>query len=72
MAYDAGRHGVALRYMTQALRMSHAANDQAFGGRVLAAMSRHALHLGDVRHGIDLASVARTGTEGAVSPDLTP
>jgi hypothetical protein len=31
MAYDAGRHGLAQRYMTQALRMSHAANDRAFG-----------------------------------------
>ena len=51
MAYDAGRHGLAQRYMTQALRMSHAANDRAFGGRVLAAMSHQALHLGDVRTG---------------------
>jgi hypothetical protein len=67
MAYDAGRHGLAQRYMTQALRMSHAANDRAFGGRVLAAMSHQALHLGDVRHGIDLASAARTGTESAVT-----
>ena len=70
MAYDAGRHGLAQRYMTQALRMSHAANDRAFGGRVLAAMSHQALHLGDVRHGIDLASAARTGTEGAVTPTV--
>ena len=71
MAYDAGRHGLAQRYMTQALRMSHAANDRAFGGRVLAAMSHQALHLGDVRHGIDLASAARTGTEGAVTPTVS-
>jgi hypothetical protein len=71
MAYDAGRHGLAQRYMTQALRMSHAANDRAFGGRVLAAMSHQALHLGDVRHGIDLASAARTGTEGAITPTVS-
>jgi hypothetical protein len=45
MAYDAGRHGLAQQYMTQALRMSHAANDRAFGGRILAAMSHQALHL---------------------------
>jgi hypothetical protein len=70
MAYDAGRHELAQRYMTQALRMSHAANDRAFGGRILAAMSHQALHLGDVRHGIDLASAARTGTEGAVTPTV--
>ena len=71
MAYDADRHGLAQRYMTQALRMSHAANDRAFGGRVLAAMSHQALHLGDVRHGIDLASAARTGTERAVTPTVS-
>ena len=39
MAYDAGKHGLAQRYMAQALRMAHAANDRAFGGRILAAMS---------------------------------
>jgi hypothetical protein len=71
MAYDAGRHELAQRYMTQALRMSHAANDRAFGGRILAAMSHHSLYLGAVRHGIDLASAARTGSEGAVTPTVT-
>jgi ATP/maltotriose-dependent transcriptional regulator MalT len=71
MAYDAGRYELAQRYMTRALRMSHAADDRAFGGRILAAMSHEALHLGDIRHGIDLASAARTGTEGAVTPTVT-
>jgi transcriptional regulator with XRE-family HTH domain len=67
MAYDAGKHGLAQRYMTQALRMSHAAKDRAFGGRILAAMSHQALHLGDVRHGLDFACAARAGTQGAVT-----
>jgi len=67
MAYDAGKHGLAQRYMAQALRMSHAANDRAFGGRILAAMSHHTLHLGDVRHGLDFACAARAGTRGAVT-----
>jgi hypothetical protein len=67
MAYDAGKHGLAQRYMTQALRMSHAANDRAFGGRILAAMSHHTLHLGDVRHGLDFACAARAGTRGAIT-----
>jgi len=67
MAYDAGKHGLAQRYMTQALRISHAANDRAFGGRILAAMSHQALHLGDVRHGLDFACAARAGTQGAVT-----
>src|SRR5215211_4925310 len=68
MAYDAGKHGLAQRYMAQALRMSHAANDRAFGGRILAAMSHQALHLGNVRHGLDFACAARTGTQGTVTP----
>jgi transcriptional regulator with XRE-family HTH domain len=68
MAYDAGKHGLAQRYMAQALRLSHAANDRAFGGRILAAMSHQALHLGDVRHGLDFACAARAGTQGAVTP----
>src|SRR5215211_3757178 len=68
MAYDAGKHGLAQRYMAQALRMSHAADDRAFGGRILAAMSHQALHLGDVRHGLDFACAARAGTRGAVTP----
>src|SRR5215211_2750114 len=67
MAYDAGKHGLAQRYMAQALRLSHAANDRAFGGRILAAMSHQALHLGDVRHGLDFACAARAGTRGAVT-----
>src|SRR5919198_4407287 len=68
MAYDAGKHGLAQRYMAQALRLSHAANDRAFGGRILAAMSHQALHLGDVRHGLDFACAARAGSKGAVTP----
>jgi hypothetical protein len=67
MAYDAGKHGLAQRYMAKALRMSHAANDRAFGGRILAAMSHQALHLGDVRHGLDFACAARAGTQGAIT-----
>jgi transcriptional regulator with XRE-family HTH domain len=70
MAYDAGKHGLAQRYMAQALRTAHAANDRAFGGRILAAMSHQALHLGDVRHGLDFACAARTGSRNAVTPTM--
>jgi hypothetical protein len=49
--------------MAQALRMAHAANDRAFGGRILAAMSHQALHLGDVRHGLDLPARHAPGPE---------
>src|SRR5215213_8980860 len=68
MAYDAGKHGLGQRYMAQALRIAHAASDRAFGGRILAAMSHQALHLGDVRHGLDFACAARAGTQSAVTP----
>jgi tetratricopeptide (TPR) repeat protein len=68
MAYDAGKHGLAQRYMAQALRLSHAAGDRAFGGRILAAMSHQALHLGDVRLGLDFACAARAGTRGVLTP----
>jgi hypothetical protein len=46
------------------------ANDRAFGGRILAAMSHQALHLSDVRHGLDFACAARAGTQGAVTPTI--
>jgi ATP/maltotriose-dependent transcriptional regulator MalT len=52
------------------LRLSHATGDRAFGGRILAAMSHQALHLGDVRHGLDFACAARAGTQGAVTPTM--
>src|SRR3712207_7413401 len=40
--------------MLFALRLSHAAGDRLFGGRVLAAMCHQALHLGNVREGLAL------------------
>jgi transcriptional regulator with XRE-family HTH domain len=68
MAYDAAGHRLAHRYMSQALRLSHAAGDRLFGGRVLAAMSHQALHLGYVVIAVDLAGAARTGTTGVAPP----
>lgn len=54
MAYDAGGHRLGRRYMTSALRLSHAAEDRLFGGRVLAAISHQALHPGQVALAVDL------------------
>ena len=67
MAYDAAHHDLARRAMIQALRLSHPAGDRAFGGRVLAAMSHQALHLGAVSEAIDLARAAAEGTRGQAS-----
>jgi hypothetical protein len=68
MAYDAGDHRLASRYFGQALRLAHAAGDRLFGGRVLAAMSHQALHIGFVQVAVDLARAARTGTERVAPP----
>jgi transcriptional regulator with XRE-family HTH domain len=68
MAYDAGGHRLGRRYMTQALRLSHAAKGRLFGGRVLAALSHQALHLGQTRLAVDLARAARAGTAGVAPP----
>ena len=68
MAYDGGGHRLGRRYMTLALRLSHAAEDRLFGGRVLTAMSHQALHLGHVRLAVDLACAARMGTAHAAPP----
>lgn len=68
MAYDAAHHDLARRSMIQALRLSHAAGDRSFGGRVLAAMSHQALHLGAVDEAIDLARAAVEGTGGRATP----
>src|SRR6266511_3275007 len=62
MAYDNADHGLAADYMGHALRLSHAADDRLFGGRVLAAMSHQALHLGHVRLSVDLANGTRGGS----------
>jgi hypothetical protein len=43
-AYDCGMHGLAQRYMIQALRLAHAAADRALGAEILAAMSHQAAY----------------------------
>ena len=68
MAYDAGDHRLARRYLIQALRMAHAGGNRLVGGRVLAALSHQALHLRQVRLAVDLARAARAGTEHVATP----
>jgi hypothetical protein len=63
MAVDTGRHGLAQRYYIQALRLSQAAGDRAYGGYVLAAgMSHLAGQLGSPR---EITQLARAAQEGA-------
>jgi microcompartment protein CcmL/EutN len=63
MAVDTGRHGLAQRYYIQALRLSQASGDRAYGGYVLAAgMSHLAGQLGSPR---EITQLARAAQEGA-------
>lgn len=68
MAYDAGDQPLARAYLAQALRLAHASGDRLLGGRVLAALSHQALHVGQVSLAIDCARAARTGTERVAPP----
>jgi hypothetical protein len=71
-AVDTGRPGLAQRYYIQALRLSQAAGDRAYGGYVLAAgMSHLAASLGNPREVTQLARAAREGARGEVTPRVT-
>ncbi|MGW1147153.1 regulator, partial [Streptomyces sp. NPDC002454] len=60
-SYDIGAHGLAQRYFVQALRLSQAAGDRAYGAYVLITMSRQAVYLGHGREAVQLARVAQQG-----------
>lgn len=64
MAYDDGEHGLAQRYLIQALRLSQAANNPILGAHVLAGMSDQANLLG---HHHEAVALARAGLHG-ISP----
>jgi transcriptional regulator with XRE-family HTH domain len=57
-SYDVGLHGVAQRYMVQALRLAAGAGDRALGAEILAAMSHQAAYLGASMEAVDLARAA--------------
>jgi tetratricopeptide (TPR) repeat protein len=44
-AYDIGRHGLAQRYLIQALKLAQEADDRMMGGRLLSNMSHQAMFL---------------------------
>jgi hypothetical protein len=70
MSYDSGLHGVAQRYLTQALRMTHAAGDRRLGGSVLSAMSHQATFIGRYREAATLARAALAGPAASLTPVL--
>jgi hypothetical protein len=67
LAYDTCEHGLAQRYLTQALGLASAAHDRALGAEILAAMSHQAIFLGENRPAVDLAEAAqRTATRANI------
>ncbi|MFF5296713.1 helix-turn-helix domain-containing protein [Paractinoplanes globisporus] len=57
-SYDTGMHGLAQRYLVQALRFSAGAGDRALGAEILAAMSHQAAYKGSSAEAVDLARAA--------------
>ena len=70
-SYDAGHHGLAQRYLIQALRTAKAGDDVLLAGSILDAMSHQATFLGQYRQAATLAETALTGTSGRATPTLT-
>ncbi|MFJ8945748.1 regulator [Streptomyces sp. NPDC102395] len=67
-SFDIAAHGLAQRYFVQALRLSQAAGDRAYGAYVLVTMSRQAVYLGHGREAVQLARVAQQGVGGGAPP----
>jgi hypothetical protein len=59
MAYDAGLHGHAQRYLTVALSFAHHAGNDGLGAEVLAAKAHQAVYLGRPAEAVDLARAAQ-------------
>lgn len=63
MAYDLEQHGLAQRYLIQALRLARGAGDHGLGGEILAGMSHQAIYMGQPAHALDLARAAQQSAE---------
>jgi hypothetical protein len=63
MAYDLEQHGLAQRYLIQALALARSAGDHGLGGEILAGMSHQALYIGHPRHGLELARAATVAAQ---------
>jgi hypothetical protein len=59
VAYDSDEHGVAQRYLTQALAYARHAGDHALGAEILAAQAHQALYLSRPGEAIDLSRAAQ-------------
>lgn len=59
VAYDSDEHGLAQRYLTQALAYARHAGDSALAAEVLAAQAHQAIYLARPDEAIDLARAAQ-------------
>ncbi|MCF6470186.1 hypothetical protein FAF44_17540 [Nonomuraea sp. MG754425] len=65
MAYDMEQHGLAQRYLIQALRLARGAGDQTLGGEILAGMAHQAIYMGQPAHALDLARASQMAAHKA-------
>jgi len=70
MAYDLEQHGLAQRYLIQALRLAREADDYALGGEILAGMSHQAVYIGKADDALDLARAAHDSAVKGGHPAL--
>src|SRR5690606_2582440 len=63
MAYDLEQHGLAQRYLIQALGLARNGGDHGLAGEILAGMSHQAIYIGQPRHGLELAGAAIAAAE---------
>jgi len=70
MAYDGEQHGLAQRYLIQALGLARLAADDALGAEILAAMSQQAVYVARPGQAVDLARVAQAAARTAGSAVL--
>lgn len=70
MAYDAGLHGHAQRYLTLALSFARHAGNAGLGAEVLAAQAHQAVYLARPAEAVDLARAAQATARRAGLPTL--
>ena len=68
MAFDSGDHGVAQRYLIQALRLAQEARCPELGGHVLAGLADQATLLGYPEQALQYARAGRAGLTRGNSP----
>jgi hypothetical protein len=70
MAYDLEQHGLAQRYLIQALRLAREASNYALGSEILAGMSHQAVYLHRADDALDLSRAAYESATKAGLPAL--